>query len=57
MLNKFWFSYHAAVAPLCERGLTVMVYLTRCVELATIHHYRKSQPKQLTATSETRYGI
>ena len=45
MLDKFWFNFHAVVAHLCERELEVMVCLTRCVEKATIYHYRKSQPR------------
>ncbi len=45
MSDKFLFYFHLTLAKVCERGLETMVYLTRTVEKATIHHYRKSQPR------------
>ena len=45
LLTKFWLNSLAVVAALCERRLGTMIYLTRCVEIATTHHYRESQPR------------
>ena len=45
MLSNFRRAVHATLAPICERGLEVMTYLTKCVEKATAYHYRHSQPR------------